>query len=73
MEPGHGRLPGHAARVFAQGPESDFLVLSIWDSASEHAKYRDGSILRLSERAELDADVLTVAGDVVDLEQSWSI
>ncbi|MEU1621822.1 YdbC family protein [Streptomyces sp. NPDC005722] len=65
--------PGMLRGVFAQGPESDFLVLSMWDSTSEHAKYRDGSILRLSERADLDADVLTVAGDVVDLEQAWSI
>ncbi|MGW3245193.1 YdbC family protein [Streptomyces sp. NPDC001070] len=65
--------PGMVRGVFAQGPESDFLVLSIWDSASEHAKYRDGSIVRLSERADLESDVLTVAGDVVDLEQAWSI
>ncbi|MDX3095152.1 YdbC family protein [Streptomyces sp. ME01-24h] len=65
--------PGMLRGVFAQGAASDFLVLSMWDSAAEHAKYRDGSLARLSERAELDADVLTVAGDHVDLEQAWSI
>ncbi|MFJ4849875.1 MULTISPECIES: YdbC family protein [unclassified Streptomyces] len=65
--------PGMLRGVFAQGPESDFLTLSMWDSAAERGKYRDGSVARLSQRAELEADVLAVAGDVVDLEQSWSV
>jgi hypothetical protein len=59
--------------VFAQGPDSDFLVLSMWDSATERAKYRDGPVARLSERADLDTDVLAVAGDVVDVVQAWTV
>jgi hypothetical protein len=65
--------PGMLRGVFAQGPDSDFLVLSMWDSATERAKYRDGPVARLSERADLDADVLAVAGDVVDVVQAWTV
>jgi hypothetical protein len=65
--------PGMLRGVVAVGPDSDFLVLSMWDSVSEHAKYRDASLARLSERADLDADVLSVAGDLVDLVQAWTV
>jgi hypothetical protein len=65
--------PGMLRGVFAQGPDSDFLVLSMWDSATERAKYRDGPVARLSERADLDTDVLAVAGDVVDVVQAWTV
>ncbi|MBM9507196.1 DUF4937 domain-containing protein [Actinacidiphila acididurans] len=65
--------PGMLRGVFGQGAGSDFLVLSMWDSATEHGKYREGAVSRLSERAELDADVLSVAGDVVDVVQAWTV
>jgi hypothetical protein len=65
--------PGMLRGVFAEGPESDFLVLSAWNSATEHGKYREGAVVRLSERADLDADVLSVAGDVVDVEPAWTV
>jgi hypothetical protein len=65
--------PGMLRGVFAEGPEADFLVLSMWDTTTERGKYRDGSVVRLSERAELEADVLSVAGDVVDVVQAWTV
>jgi heme-degrading monooxygenase HmoA len=65
--------PGMLRGLLAQGPDSDFLVLSMWDSATERAKYRDGPVARLSERADLEADVLAVAGDVVDIDQTWTV
>ncbi|WP_225847390.1 YdbC family protein [Streptomyces sp. HPF1205] len=65
--------PGMLRGVFGQGTGSDFLVLSMWDSATEHGKYREGSVARLSDRAELDSDVLSVAGDVVDVMQAWTV
>jgi hypothetical protein len=30
-------------------------------------------VARLSHRADLETDVLTVTGDVVDLVQSWTV
>jgi hypothetical protein len=65
--------PGMLRGVFGQGPGNDFLVLSMWNSATERGKYREGAVARLSERAELDADVLSVAGDVVDVVQAWTV
>lgn len=65
--------PGMLRGVFGQGAGNDFLVLSMWNSATEHGKYREGAVARLSERAELDADVLSVAGDVVDVVQAWTV
>lgn len=65
--------PGMLRGVFAQGSGDDFVVLSMWDTATEHGKYREGSVSRLSERADLDTDVLSVAGDVVDVVQAWTV
>lgn len=65
--------PGMLRGVFAEGQRGDFLVLSMWDTATEHGKYRDSSVARLSERADLEADVLSVAGDVVDVVQAWTV
>ncbi|HEY5836421.1 YdbC family protein [Streptomyces sp.] len=65
--------PGMLRGVFGEGAGDDFLVLSMWDSATEHGKYRDGAVARLSERAGLDADVVSVAGDVVDVVQAWTV
>lgn len=66
--------PGMLRGLFGQGAETgDFLVLSLWDSKTEHGKYRDHAVARLSDRAELDADVVSVAGDVVDIVPSWTV
>jgi hypothetical protein len=65
--------PGMLRGVFGQGTGSDFLVLSMWNSATEHGKYREAAVARLSDRAELDSDVLSVAGDVVDVVQAWTV
>jgi hypothetical protein len=65
--------PGMLRGVFGQGAGGDFVVLSMWDSATEHGKYREGAVSRLSERAELDDDVLSVAGDMVDVVPAWTV
>ncbi|MEC3997570.1 YdbC family protein [Actinacidiphila sp. DG2A-62] len=65
--------PGMLRGFFGQDSGDDFLVLSLWDTATEHGKYRETAVSRLSERAELDADVLSVAGDVVDVVGAWTV
>ncbi|WP_333766628.1 YdbC family protein [Streptomyces sp. IBSBF 2435] len=65
--------PGMLRGVFAESTESDFLVLSAWDTATERGKYREGAVARLSDRADLDGDVVSVAGDVVDVVQAWTV
>jgi heme-degrading monooxygenase HmoA len=65
--------PGMLRGVFGQGTGDDFLVLSLWNSATERGKYRETAVSRLSERADLDADVVSVAGDVVDVVPEWTV
>jgi hypothetical protein len=65
--------PGMLRGLFAEGAGSEFLVLSMWDSATERGKYRDAAVDRLEERAGLDDDVLSVTGDVVDIVQGWTV
>ncbi len=65
--------PGMLRGVFAEGAGSEFLVLSMWDSATERGKYRDAAVGRLEQRASLDEDVLSVAGEIVDVVQDWTV
>ncbi|MFE1781340.1 YdbC family protein [Streptomyces sp. NPDC059506] len=65
--------PGMLRGVFAEGAGSEFLVLSLWDSANERAKYRPAGVERLRERAGTEDDVLSVAGDIVAVEQAWTV
>ncbi|HEX5566471.1 MAG TPA: YdbC family protein [Streptomyces sp.] len=66
--------PGMLRGVFAQArSEDEFLVLSMWDSAAEHGKYRTERIERLALRAQFGADVTAVTGDVIDLEPAWTV
>lgn len=66
--------PGMLRGVFAQAnTEDEFLVLSMWDSTAEYGKYRVERVERLALRAQTGADVTHVAGDVIDLEPSWTV
>lgn len=65
--------PGMLRGLFGEAPGDEFLVLSMWQSAAERGKYRPERIERLSLRAQLDADVTALAGDVVQLEPSWTV
>ncbi|EST38488.1 antibiotic biosynthesis monooxygenase [Streptomycetaceae bacterium MP113-05] len=66
--------PGMVRGLFAQAdPPNEFLVLSMWNSAAEHGKYRTERVERLALRAQLGADVTALAGDVIDLEPSWTV
>ncbi|WP_093838235.1 YdbC family protein [Streptomyces aidingensis] len=66
--------PGMLRGVFAEADgEREFLVLSMWNSAAERAKYRTERVERLALRAQTGADVAAIDGDVVDLEPSWTV
>jgi hypothetical protein len=65
--------PGMLRGLFGEAPGQEFLVLSMWRSAAEHGKYRAERVERLSLRARTEADLLSLAGDVVDLEPSWTV
>lgn len=66
--------PGMLRGAFAQArSEDEFLVLSMWNSAAEHGKYRTERIERLSLRAQTNADIAALDGDVIDLEPAWTV
>ncbi|RFU84454.1 DUF4937 domain-containing protein [Streptomyces triticagri] len=65
--------PGMVRGLFGEAPGHEFLVLSMWQSTQEYGKYRPDRVERLSARAQTDADVAAVAGDVVELEPSWTV
>lgn len=66
--------PGMLRGLFAEAePECEFLVLSMWNSAAERAKYRTERVERLALRAQTGADVAGIAGDVIDMEASWTV
>lgn len=65
--------PGMLRGVFGEAPGHEFLVLSMWQSSAERGKYRPGSVERLSLRAGTEDDVAALAGDVVQLDPSWTV
>ncbi|BDH07359.1 hypothetical protein HEK131_45860 [Streptomyces seoulensis] len=65
--------PGMIRGMFGEGPENDFLVLSMWRSAAEHGKYRTERVERLALRAQTEADIASLTGDIVELEPSWTV
>ncbi|WOX21682.1 YdbC family protein [Streptomyces solicathayae] len=65
--------PGMLRGVFGEAPGHEFLVLSLWHSAAEHGKYRTERVERLGLRAQTEADVAAMAGDVVQLEPAWAV
>ncbi|MEC4015863.1 YdbC family protein [Streptomyces sp. H27-D2] len=65
--------PGMLRGMFGRAPGDEFLVLSMWDSATERGKYRPERVERLALRAQMAVDVTALAGDVVDLEPSWTV
>ncbi|MGP3923795.1 YdbC family protein [Streptomyces sp. 8N616] len=65
--------PGMLRGVFGEAPGNEFLVLSLWDSAAEHGKYRQERVERLALRTQLEADISALAGDVVALEPTWAV
>ena len=60
--------------VFAEAePDCEFLVLSMWDSSAERAKYRTERVERLALRAQTIADIAAIDGDVIDMESAWTV
>ncbi|MET9362410.1 YdbC family protein [Streptomyces sp. NPDC006632] len=65
--------PGMVRGVFAEAPGHEFLVLSMWQSAAERGKYRADRLERLSLQAQTETDVAALSGDVVQLDQGWTV
>jgi heme-degrading monooxygenase HmoA len=71
--PGMGSAPGMPGGVFAQAAEAEFLVLSMWASAADHEAYRTQRFPELRRQAGAADDLAEVAGDLIEVEQAWSV
>ncbi len=65
--------PGMIRGLFAEAPGHEFLVLSMWRSEAEHGKYRTERVERLALRAQTEADIASLTGDIVELEPTWTV
>ncbi|MEV3871711.1 YdbC family protein [Streptomyces sp. NPDC049906] len=65
--------PGMVRGLFGEAPGDEFLILSMWKVDAEHGKYRTERIERLSLRAQTEADIAALSGDVVDMEDAWTV
>ncbi|MFD6416529.1 YdbC family protein [Streptomyces sp. NPDC060194] len=65
--------PGMLRGLFGESPGSEFVTLSLWQSAAERGKYRADGVRRLLRRAETETDVVRLTGDVVQLDPAWSV
>lgn len=65
--------PGMLRGLLGRAPGEEFLILSMWESAAERGKYRPERVERLGLRAQTEADVRAVTGDVADLEPAWTV
>jgi hypothetical protein len=65
--------PGMVRGLFGEAPGNEFLVLSMWQSSAEHGKYRTERVERLALRARTEADIAALTGDIVELDNVWTV
>lgn len=68
--PGMAAAPGFHGGVFGRRG-SEFLVLTWWRSAEDHARYQAERFAALREASLAAQDLAAVTGDLVALEPSW--
>src|SRR6201996_2339765 len=71
--PGMTHAPGMCGGVFGQSGEADFLVLSLWRSATDHQRYLSSDFPDLRRRSGAADDLDATFGDLVALEPSWAV
>lgn len=71
--PGMAATPGMSGGVFAQGGETEFLVVSLWSSEEAHESYRTERFPELRRRAGAAADLAEITGDLVAIEPRWTV
>ena len=59
--------------MFGQRGEAEFLVLSLWQSVTDHERYLSEYFPDLRERSGAAEDLDSITGDLVDLESAWAV
>jgi len=71
--PGVTRAPGMRRGMFGKRGEAEFLVLSLWESMTDHEHYLNEHFPKLRERSGAADDLDSVTGDLVYLESAWTV
>jgi len=59
--------------VRSRADTSRYLVVSLWESAEAHERYRTGVFAELRRRAQPDADLRTLRGWAASLVPEWTV
>lgn len=71
--PGMTETAGFRGGIFAQRGESEFLVVTQWESATAHDAYRREVFPALRDRAEPVRDLASITGCLVELDPAWYV
>ena len=71
--PGMTAAPGMTGGVFAERGDAEFLVLTGWRTAIDHAGYVADRFPALRERAGAADDLAAITGGLVDLVPAWTV
>lgn len=71
--PGMRAAPGMRGGVFARAGRTEFLVLSLWRSATDHERYRVDHFPALRHRARPADDLDAITGDLIELDPTWTV
>ena len=71
--PGMTRAPGMRRGVFAQRGETEFLVLSLWDSVPDHERYLNEHFPSQRQQSGATDHLDGITGDVIDLDAAWTV
>ena len=64
---------GMRGGVFARRGRSEFMVLSLWNSAADHEEYVTDRFAELRRRSGATGDLDGITGDLVDLDPAWTV
>jgi quinol monooxygenase YgiN len=71
--PGIAAAPGMLGGVFGTSGETEFLVLTEWDSGEDHQRHVTDRFPRLRERSGAAEDLEQIAGDLIVIEPAWTV
>ena len=71
--PGMGAAHGMRGGAFARRGGSEFMVLSLWNSAADHEGYVTDRFADLRRESRVSDDLDDIAGDLVELDPAWTV
>ncbi|MCO1579897.1 YdbC family protein [Crossiella sp. SN42] len=71
--PGMGAASGMLGGAFARRGQTEFLVLSLWNSVADHERYRTDRFPDLHHRARATEDLDDITGDQIELNPAWTV